>query len=112
MRLVEALKLLASTEGFFNSKERIVISIILFRCYFEGFGTSQDMNIARNFLIQAIQHGCLEAQAVLSVFCEATGSSIPSDMEGKSTDRIYAAAKRGSWVSLQDKYLNNNKQIW
>jgi hypothetical protein len=61
--------------------QRMAALVLLFRCYYEGFGTSQNCGIAGAFLRDAAQLGDGKAQSILQVYHEAAGLAIPRDTD-------------------------------
>lgn len=103
-RFHDAVRLLLESSSKSKS-QRQALNVLLFRCFFEGFGTEENLELAAYHLRQAAASGSASAMSLLSRFHDIAGIRLPPEVPLERylvqamTSGDYLAAKEVSGIS-------------
>ena len=102
-RFLEVLKL-QSQDLRTNPWQKAAISVLLFRCHFEGYGTPQNFQTAARYLREAATYGDHIAQAKVLGYHKTF--KLPSLDLNEARKHLFAAAFRSrDYSAMQDMYI-------
>ncbi|KAK0392719.1 hypothetical protein NLU13_2214 [Sarocladium strictum] len=78
-RFHDAVRLLLESSSKSKS-QRQALNVLLFRCFFEGFGTEENLELAAYHLRQAAASGSASAMSLLSRFHDIAGIRLPPEV--------------------------------
>lgn len=100
-RILQMLKYLA-TEKLGPKSQQVWVSIILFRCFLEGFGTTPNFRAAGNFLKEAAVLGSYKARALLRVCHKSAAIVLPPDINVQKM-LLPVVIKEQNYIANTDK---------
>lgn len=100
-RFVEALQYLSSSSD--KSKgHRMNASILLFRCYLEGFGVSSNPRLSMKHAIDAAEFGDPFAKSIIPGIHRIFGASVPAHLP--LVDWLAEAIPHNTRNTIEDKF--------